>query len=729
MTSDTNEKQKKKPLRFSILYKKLYFIVLLSFLVTFIVYILQSYPFFKDIENRALDYRFRFYPLKTEKVDEVIMIAIDESSLRHFVSNRVSWPWPRDYYSAVIDYFKLAGAKGVLFDILFYGPDYNAIEFDEHFAVTMKETDNSLLSALMVPDPAPFSEYLSGFSVPVNEAVIDLIPESEGIIAPIEMFLKNTKGLGTVNIFPDNDGVIRRAPVFYRVKDLIIPQLSFSAIFHFEKGYSSLSFNIRDGKWFFNDIQIPVDDNGNYLINWYGAGGSDGVFQYYPFRSVIQSIIQHGRGEGPVLPLSVFKDKYIIIGATAPGLYDLKTTPVSSIHPGMEIWATILCNFINKDFVVLIPDYIIFLYLLLLSLSIMYVFVHNPLRSANIILVLIPFLVFFLPIIIWDRFRVNLNIVSPLMAVLFSYLVITTISYVSEGKSKREIKKAFSRYLHPQIIDRLMDNPDLVDLQGEEFEATMIFTDIYNFTDFSEKTDPKTLVLLLNRYFETFTANILDNDGMLDKFMGDGIMAVFGTPLQYSGHAYNACKSAIKHKKYWKKYKGRPRLQDYSTIFHVNTRIGINSGKVIAGNIGSVRRVDYTVIGDAVNLAARLESINKYYQTDIILSEFTYDRIKENFICRELDAVQVKGKNEPTRIYELLDFAGSEDGNYDWTFDYAEALDYYRSGNWDKAIKVFSALASAPLNDKPSKIMLDRCSELKNNPPKDWNGIYKWEIK
>lgn len=720
------------------LHKQWYFLLLSALLISSAVYALNQTPFFRDIENRALDYWFRLYTISEEKVDDVVIVAIDDSSLRHFAENRIAWPWPRDYYAIVLDYFHAAGAKGVIFDILFYEPDFSADAFDDRFAAAMQAAENTLLAALMLPDASEIPERLNSFSVTPAADITAALPLANGVRAPIDLFLEHAGGIGSVNIEPDNDGVVRRAPLLYRLGDHTIPQLPMAALFLQGNAYGADAITRTNEKWYFNGAGIPVDHQGNYLINWYGKAGPQGAFQYYPFRSVVQSVIQMEKGETPVLPPETFTGRYVIIGATAPGLYDLKTTPVSQVHPGMEIWATILANFLHKDFIRQAPGGFSWLYTALVAFLLMFVFVRYPLKTGLFWLSGILFAAAALPIALWAGGRIHLNIVSPMGAAVFSLFYISTVSYVSEGKSKKEIKKAFSRYLHPEIIEQLAENPSMVDLEGREFEATVLFSDIYHFTDFSETTDPKTLIALLNKYFESLTEMVLDNDGMIDKFMGDGIMAVFGAPVEIKNHHYQACSTAIMHKRKWRqsgKTENRSQkplnlhMDDHAILFHANTRIGIHSGPVVAGNMGSARRVDYTVIGDTVNLAARLEAINKYYKTGIIISESTYRHVHDRFVCRELDAITAKGKTKATKIYELLDFAGFGEEPYAWIDEYAEALHFYRQERWEKAIPLFFRLSMPPINDPASGVMLDRCKQLRDNMPKEWNGIYRWEVK
>lgn len=729
----------KKGLRFSKLYKKWYFLIITAVVIAVLTSLLGELTFFEDMEKRAFDYRFILQSDSEEDTENVVIIAIDESSLNHFARNNVYWPWPREYYAVALEYFAASGAKSVVFDIMFFDPDYHSDSYDRRLADNIASYGKAVLAAMFLPDATEKRDVPERISVDPDENIKKDLPSADGIALPLDIFLNSTDYVGTVNVSPDSDGVIRRVPLFhnFRKKDKqetlperVIPQLAMSALFTDKENYSPHQFEKRDKNWYFNDQVLPMDEQGNYLINWYGGDGPGGSFTYYPFRSVIQSYIQYSRGETPVLPPDTFKGKHIIIGATAPGLYDLKATPISQVHPGMEIWATVLNNFLTNDFISLPSSAVCFVYLFVISFLLMVLFINNPLRIGNLLIVLLVIAVFVLPIVLWSSSQVQFKVVSPLTALIISFMYITTSSYLSEGKSKKEIKRAFSRYLHPEIIEQLISDPDLVDLEGKEFEATMIFTDIYNFTNFSENTDPKKLIVLLNRYFETLTGTILDNEGMLDKFMGDGLMAVFGAPLATTDHAYNACKAALQHKNQWRSYsKNSDQVEDYSIIFHTNTRIGVNTGPVVAGNMGSVRRVDYTVIGDAVNLAARLESINKYYKTDIIISEFTYERIKDRFICRELDSMKVKGKSESTKIYELLDFADAGKAQYSWIDEYVEALDFYRQGRWDKAISILERLACEPVNDQVAKIMLDRCLALREDTPKDWNGIYIWEVK
>jgi adenylate cyclase len=280
------------------------------------------------------------------------------------------------------------------------------------------------------------------------------------------------------------------------------------------------------------------------------------------------------------------------------------------------------------------------------------------------------------------------------------------------------------------VIKQLEGDPAKVQLGGKEINATVLYTDIYNFTTLSETKTPSELVHDLNEYFKTLIDFVFQFEGLLDKYTGDGIMVLFGAPIEKDDHALLACRAAYAHKKLREELEKK---QDITAVenLHLKTRIGINSGPLIAGNIGGEKRMDYTAIGDTVNLAARLEGVNKLYQTNIIISQATYEQVKEEFICRELDSLMVKGKTQPTCIYELLaeKSENSAASCYDLIRMYKKALEFYRAGKWQEAGEIFEELAKKPYNDNASQVMLTRCMYLLEFPPKHWDGILRLDVK
>ncbi len=704
-------------------YKSWYINLLIALVLSLIILFFQKTSFFQDFESKTLDYRFRLFPIANRTDPNVVMIAIDDNSLRDMRQNRVVWPWARDMYAAVVNYLGSQGAKAIIFDMQFYEPDYDRADvssevLDQEFAQSILENQRVVLGMQLVPDATSIPSELSRFASLKPSVLLPSTTRYKGVLAPLPQFMNSAAKVGIINIEPDKDGVIRRVPFLYQFGNKYYPQISYS---------TWLLNNQAENTQLHN---LPFDKVGNYLINWYGPAGVNGVFKYLRFTSVLQSASANAVGLPPQIPNGYFKDKYVIIGATAGGLMDLKISPYTQIMPGMEIWGTILSNLLNHDFIHIIPSWFNFVLLLLVSFLVMISFCHIGNKWNQLVLLLLLMFIVASNFILWSNGRYLLNLVSPLLAFFMAYFYILAISYLMEGRNKREIRKIFSRYLHPDVVEKLVENPDLVQMGGEEIDATILFSDIYNFTTLSEKTTPQELVRTLNEYFSHFTNSILDFHGLLDKYTGDGLMALWGVPIPRKDHALLACQAALAHRVYsLELLRTKPELTAAENL-HLFTRVGVNSGKIVAGNIGSERRMDYTAIGDAVNLSARLEGVNKIFHTNIIISESTYQQVSDLFICRELDYLRVKGKKEPTRIFELLDEkANSAKIDYSWIAEYEKALELYRKGDWKEAILIFQALNEGDLKDQPSLTMRERCEYLIKNPPATWDGILTLEVK
>ncbi|RLC54751.1 MAG: hypothetical protein DRH89_09070 [Candidatus Cloacimonadota bacterium] len=707
-------KNRKHTIRLIKLYKKWYILLTVSLLLTLLVSFLTSTSFLKDTEMKMLDYRFQLDPTPEKADTNIVIIAIDDSSLDFFSENGISWPWPRSFYGYVVNYLTDAGARSVIFDMQFYEKDIEreettADETDNIFANAIKNNGKVYLGVQLLKDANETHSKIYEFSV--DDQQIDL-PPFQGIRAPIAPFLLNNKSIGVINTEPDNDGLIRKVSLLFKLKE------------HY---FAQMAYRVWLDQYEDSDIvEIPVDDNGDYLLNWYGKN----AFRTYPFRALISSASAYVNDNKPIIPLEVLYNKHVIFGATAAGLYDLKSNSYSKVIPGMEIWATALSNYINHDFITTIPCWFNFLLTLLIVFLIMYLISNFLPKKANIIILLLLVLVLFTNFFLWKLYRIQLNFTMQIFGFIISYLLINTLSYLLEGKSRREIRKIFTRYLHNDVIKQLEDDPNKVQLGGKEINATVLYTDIYNFTTLSETKTPSELVYDLNEYFKTLIDFVFQYEGLLDKYTGDGIMALFGAPIERKDHALLACCAAFEHKKLREELEMKQELTAIDNL-HLQTRIGINSGPLVAGNIGGEKRMDYTAIGDTVNLAARLEGVNKLYQTNIIISQATYEQIKEKFICRELDSLMVKGKTKPTCIYEIIDERTGETNTskYEWIEIYKQALEFYREGKWQEAGELFQELSEEPYNDNASQVLLTRCMYLMEFPPKQWDGVLKLDVK
>lgn len=707
-------KNKKQKIRLTKLYKKWYVLLAASFILAIIIFLFNKTPFLQDTEMKMLDYRFQLGPVPEKADTNIVIVAIDDSSLDFFSENGISWPWPRSFYGYALDYLTEAGARSVIFDMQFYEKDIEreettAEETDNIFAEAIKNNGKVYLGVQLLKDENKIHKKVYDYALSKKESDLETFL---GIRAPIESFLQHNKSIGVINSEPDNDGIIRRVDTVFKLNEKIFAQIAYQVWIDQYKDV--------------DDIAIPVDENSKYLLNWYGKN----TFKTYPFKALISSASAHLQNSKPLIPLSSFTNKHVIFGATAAGLYDLKSNSYSKIMPGMEIWATALSNYINHEFIIIIPDWINFAITLLIVYIVLFLISKYLPQKANLLAFLLLLFILFSNFILWKINRIQLNFTMQIFGFILSYLLINTLSYFLEGKSRREIRKIFKRYLHNDVIKQLEDDPNKIQLGGKEIFATVLYTDIYDFTTLSETKTPSELVHDLNEYFKKLIDCIFQNEGLLDKYTGDGVMALFGAPLEKDDHALLACNAAFAHMQFRKELEKKQNLSAIERL-HLQTRIGINSGPLVAGNIGGEKRMDYTAIGDTVNTASRLEGVNKLYKTNIIISQTTYEQVKEHFICRELDSLMVKGKTKPTRIFEIIDKKVEEkaDQQYEWIDIYKKALDHYREGDWQKAGELFELLSEDPYNDSASQVLLTRCMYLLESPPKHWDGVLKLDVK
>ena len=309
-----------------------------------------------------------------------------------------------------------------------------------------------------------------------------------------------------------------------------------------------------------------------------------------------------------------------------------------------------------------------------------------------------------------------------------AFAMSSAFSYATEGRQRRQIKQVFTHYMSDLLIQDLLKNPDKVRLGGEKRVLTVFFSDLAGFTSLSEKLTPEKVVMLLNRYLTAMTDIILASGGLIDKYEGDAIMAFWGAPLPQEDHALRACRAALEN---------QSRLAELRQEFiktglpPVHARIGINTGEMIIGNIGSSQRFHFTVIGDSVNLASRLEGAGKEYGTGILIAEETYRRASDGVEVRELDLLRVKGKDKPVRIYELLSRKGELDPTKQKGYDFfAMGLEQYRKQQWQAAIDYFRQVLSLIPEDGPARTFINRCEQFKQTPPEtDWDGVYTLATK
>jgi adenylate cyclase len=428
-------------------------------------------------------------------------------------------------------------------------------------------------------------------------------------------------------------------------------------------------------------------------------------------------------------PANVFKDKIVFVGSTAIGVYDLRVTPFSTVFPGLEVHANVADNILRQTFLFRPGWAALFDLAAIFLMGMVTGLVLPRLRAFFSVLLIGVLFVGYLVMTqsLFVRQGIWLNAVYPLLTVVIVYTSVTLYRYIVEEREKRKIRGAFSFYVTPSVVNEMLKNPEKLKLGGDKKELSVLFSDIRGFTTLAEEMEPETLVNLLNEYLTDMTNVVFEFEGLLDKYIGDAVMAVFGAPLEQTDHPMRACRTALKMlerlstmQQKWEA-EGTPRL---------DIGIGINTGPMVVGNMGSERRFDYTVMGDSVNLASRLEGINKEYGTRVVISEFTYDRVKDDFFCRELDSVRVKGKVRPIKIFELMAFRSEEDPRTEIIEPFAQALGHYRAQEWDKAEEKFHQVLRKMPEDVAAQLYLQRIANLREEPPgPGWDGVFTMKRK
>jgi adenylate cyclase len=503
----------------------------------------------------------------------------------------------------------------------------------------------------------------------------------------IEPIIKsNTTGF--VNILVDSDGVVRR----------FLPTKEGSNSF-----VVALANEITEKSNFKKEIRV------NYF-------GKEKTFPNIPFIDVYKD----------KLPKIFFKDKIILIGASSRDLHDFFNTPFGIVS-GVEIQANALGTIISNQFFVDLP--IAFSLLLILMFSIIPLYIVD--RYKNILKLLFSLFLIFLFINLSTLVLFEENILLPVLYLnivfILSSVLLITVRYFEESKDKKFIKDMFQYYLTPDVINLLIQNPDKLTLGGERKRMTVFFSDIRGFTTISEKLSPEGLTELLNEYLTEMTDIIMANRGVVDKYIGDAVMAFWGAPVKNDNQIIDACRSMILMSKKLKELNKKWKEKD-KDFPQINAGMGLNFGDMLVGNMGSRNRFNYTVMGDEVNFASRLEGLNKAYGSECLISESVYLQIKDNkeFKTRFIDEVLVKGKKESKKIYELL--TDSSSGTNDFIKEFETAKGFYKIGEFKKAGDLFSVLYHK-YNDIASKVFYDRCLDLEQKRPETWNGIYEFKEK
>lgn len=714
-------------------------------------------PFLEELQLKSLDIRFKIRGGRKPS-GNIVIAGIEQRSIDTYGR----WPWPRSVLAELIVRLKNSGARTIVFDLLFPEPELNpvaqAIEslsrtyteldllnnnfqsqiFFDEMSQLIRQSDNDTLMAQAVewseniilgiafepgkdtiPPPTGKDSIAARALYQYNEKELEQVAEAKrsqtrkNMLLPIPPLAKGAIGMGYVNIFPDKDGLIRRALITIFSGNKPYMPMAVAAAGHFLDVSPIWHTN---GTLEVGQSQIPFDDSQRIHLDFYGLENPFTVFS-------IADIIE-GR-----IPPEQLKDKVVIIGGIATGLGDIWPTPLSSEVPGVFIQATFLDNILQNR-TLKVPDHAVLINVISIALmAFMPLALMAMLSPLLFTLAGMLFLAGYCMMVqyLFTAHQLIWPVVLPMGAGASTILTLLVYNFMIETRQHRWIKKSFSQYLSPDVIDVLVKNPAQLSLGGEEKELTVILIDIRNFTTLSEGLTPTELTKLLNLYLGEMTNVILDHGGTLDKYMGDAIMAFFGAPLHDENHAATACRTAImvcedlqKKRKEWVG-QGLPFLK---------IGMGMNTGKMVVGNLGSERRFDYSIIGDHVNLASRLEGLSKVYGVKMIISEYTRKLLGSEFTCRELDIVQVKGKTKPVCIYELMEKDTFTGGTYSFVDSFEKGLACYRNKSFSQAIGYFEKTISLKPGDPPSKVFIARCHTLKKEElPNDWDGAWRFSQK
>ncbi|MFA7090913.1 MAG: adenylate/guanylate cyclase domain-containing protein [Arcobacteraceae bacterium] len=687
----------------------------------------------ESIDNRFRDYMFILRG-EIPQNDKVVIVDIDEKSLKQIGQ----WPWSRDVLSTLLENLTQAGVAIIGFDIVFAEEDRtsphkilnkyhitqkNIPNYDEQFAQTVANTPTILGYQFQLNDtdfieekspqiPAIFVEKNRSFEQ-------DYVITGKGTILNIPLVQDNSYSSGFFNNVPDESGIIRSVPLVIRYNEQLYPSLAFEllrAALDVKKvvvNYNDLG--VQDVT--LGDITIPTDRYGRIIVNY---RGKEKTFKYVSAADIVNNTFNPADIEG----------KVVLIGTSAAGLFDLRATPFESVFPGVEVHANVIDNILQGDFlykpswadganIVHILVLTLLVFLVIINLNIYFI----PLAFAAFLAAdvsLIYYMLFYDGII--------LNIFFPIFTVVVTGAVAILVNYLFEIRQSNLIKNKFASKVSPKVMEDLLKNENNT-LQGQSKEVTVFFSDVRGFTNISEAMpNAQALIEYLNEYMEPMSDIIMKHEGTIDKFIGDAIMAYWNAPSDVKNHQDKAVKASLEQIKHLKILNEKLIRENKPTI---DIGIGLNCGVAVVGEMGSSGRSDYTVIGDPINLGARLESLCKYYDSKLNISNFMKENLKEQYILRFLDLVKVKGKTEPVEIWQVLDFGSATGALKEEIETYHAAIEWYKSSQFEKALEAFKTLESNPLktNKNIYKMYIERCEHYIQTPPMNFDGVFEHTSK
>lgn len=634
-------------------------IIVISVLIFMLVAYTISTTFF---EPKAYNFMVQNFSAVKSGSKNIVIVSIDDDSLA-----RIRWPWKRELYSQIFEYLNTyCVVNSIGFDAIIASPDLDNPNSDFKFYNEIKNIPN--LTVGFVALNSPYSSKLAGekydklFQKKFETEIVDKrkrkSPSYYQSLSKFPMqYFNSVKSTGSVLTTPDFDGYIRAIDQFIDYKGVLYPSLSLKMYSYLNK---NAKFIVDDSKITATntDLKIPSFNNYNGVFNnihyYKSLPNSEYSHKTYSAIDILDSLKLIKQGKKPIISPDEFKGKIVFVGANAKaiavGLQDVKRTPISNNSPGVDIQATNLDNLIHNEFLVQTSTfYDIFSLIILLAITFLIIKYCTLFMSMG--LISLSMLLYIAICIICYRFGLVISVITPITLQVITMTIAYSYRFILEGQNKEKIKNAMGKYISQDVMQKVVSNIDGLKLGGKKANLTVLFADIRGFTSMSENMTAEEVSVILNEYFTAIEPIIRKYNGVINKFIGDAVLAIFGEPIQDKDHAQNAVKCAnemlekvAELRIKWLK-EGKPKIE---------IGVGINTGEAFVGNIGSETRLEYTVIGDVVNLASRIESYNKIYKTNFLISSTTYEQVRNLTDVIKISEVTIRGKAKKLNIYEVL---------------------------------------------------------------------------
>ncbi len=711
----------------------------------------------RKFDNSIRDYMFLVRGVKKDS-GNVIIIDLDEKSINELGQ----WPWSRNKVGRILQNLTDAGIGVIGMDIVFAEKDQsspskvlkefnitakNIPDYDKYFDEVVASTPTILGYQFELED----KKFIKKEDIDVPVIVIEKNrPKGEDYLINAKGTILNHPDLqdsgyssGFFNNLPDDSGIVRSVPMVIRYDDQLYPSLALEII-RVSMGINKIIVNYNEygaQSVQIGDFVIPTNRHAQFIVNFRGPGKS---FKYFSALDIYNNNFDPKDIEG----------KVALIGTTAAGLNDLRATPFESVYPGVEVHANIIDNILTKNFLSM-PQWIHganIVILLVISILAVFLVTYTPFWFNPVVLIGMTLVLLYLDYYALFHMGLVFDIFLPVITVITSVLVATFMDYIREVRNEKIIKNKFASKVSRDVMEKLLEDHDNKQFQAMQREVTVFFSDLRGFTNISEAMpDAKTLIDFMNDYMNPMTEVIMKHYGTIDKYIGDAIMAYWNAPSEVKDHAKYAVNASLTQLHLLrklnsdlaknKKYQDVIDMAASKNIDIVDIGIGLNTGIAIVGEMGSSSRSDYTVIGDAVNLGSRLESLCKYYGSRLNISNFTKEQLPDEYIFRFLDLVTVKGKTQPIEIWQIHDY--KENNNTPTLYKcskeqitkelelYHKGIELYKDANFKDALDIFVEINSweDKTNIKIYDIYIQRCEHYIENPPSNFNGVYQHTTK